>query len=263
MKWVLGFVFSFLSVVPVAFALSPTEVATRIKEGRTTHVVFDVNGVLLKRMKLRSMRHIGLGRIICELCKRNRFWDQDQLFASLRKVRSEYSGKPIFHEGREMPGVMIDWQLGTISGQEALQRCHQDLPAGEVLPEILDLMFRSKLLADVLARERSAVKLLQTLRARQIPTYVISNMDLETAERLKKKFPDIFDSMNGIIWSAAVHLVKPDRRIFLRALDDFKLDPEKTLFIDDEETNRNGAKEAGIVTMEPQYMEDLVKELEG
>ncbi|GAC1594182.1 MAG: HAD family phosphatase [Chitinophagaceae bacterium] len=60
-----------------------------------------------------------------------------------------------------------------------------------------------------------------------------------------KKLEDIFEKT---YFSHAVHLRKPDAAIYQLVLDENKLDPAETLFIDDTASNFSGAEEAGIQT---------------
>jgi HAD superfamily hydrolase (TIGR01509 family) len=242
-------------------ALTPQQILTQINNGEITSVIFDVNGALLIRNRWRSMKHVGFGSMLCALCEGKNFWDKDELFRQLRRVPSAYDGEELQHGGRVMPGIMADWQIGTVSGEEALARCNEVLNNREVLPGILRLMFNPDVLADVHEVNPDALLLLQALRARNIPTYVISNMDRITAERLTDKFSDIFGGMAGIVWSANVFAVKPTEEIFTIALERFQLDARAAVFIDDEEVNREGAENVGLRSMEETGMKTLAQGL--
>ena len=76
----------------------------------------------------------------------------------------------------------------------------------------------------------------------------------ETREIVKKaaeKFPDfkkrydVFDYMKGIVVSGQEKRVKPDAEIYRRLTDRYGLNPKKTLFIDDNQINVDGAKACG------------------
>jgi epoxide hydrolase-like predicted phosphatase len=60
-----------------------------------------------------------------------------------------------------------------------------------------------------------------------------------------KRLEDIFEK---VYFSHSVHLRKPHADIYRLVLDENKLDPSETLFIDDTASNFSGAEEAGIQT---------------
>lgn len=53
----------------------------------------------------------------------------------------------------------------------------------------------------------------------------------------------VFD---GLMWSAAEHIMKPDARIYRRFCEKFVLDPASCVFIDDNELNVLGAERIGM-----------------
>ncbi|MEO6316875.1 MAG: HAD family phosphatase [Chitinophagaceae bacterium] len=60
-----------------------------------------------------------------------------------------------------------------------------------------------------------------------------------------KRLEDLFEKA---YFSHTAHLRKPDAAIYQLVLDENKLNPEETLFIDDTESNFSGAHESGIQT---------------
>ncbi|MBN2638320.1 MAG: HAD family phosphatase [Bacteroidales bacterium] len=58
------------------------------------------------------------------------------------------------------------------------------------------------------------------------------------------QFDDLFDKA---YFSFELQMIKPDRKIYDFVLNDQKLDPSKTLFIDDRADNIEGAKHAGML----------------
>ncbi|MFL8969711.1 HAD family hydrolase [Helcococcus kunzii] len=76
--------------------------------------------------------------------------------------------------------------------------------------------------------------------------YLLSN-----ASRAQSKYWDrvpgneLFD---GVVVSANLKLMKPDEKIFKYIINEYNLDPEKTLFIDDMQRNLDGAAKLSIST---------------
>lgn len=63
--------------------------------------------------------------------------------------------------------------------------------------------------------------------------------------QLGKEAADYFD---GIITSFEAHAVKPDKEIFLKAIEKFGIDPTETLFLDDSQHNLDSAATLGFMT---------------
>jgi len=75
--------------------------------------------------------------------------------------------------------------------------------------------------------------------------YCLSNMSIENWARIKSDFS--FDKyFDGIVISAEVKLVKPDPAIYHHLLNQYKLIPEETIFIDDLSENIKTAEKLGI-----------------
>ncbi|MEO5971731.1 MAG: HAD-IA family hydrolase [Bdellovibrionia bacterium] len=242
-----------------AFAQGPNQLAAKINSGEITSVIFDVNGVLLTRNRIRSITCLGKRAIAGALLRGERFWSKKNILERLSKVSCKYDGTPLIHDGLPMPGVMVDWLMGESSSDEILERCRRELKPREILPEILNLMFSPILLTYVHDSNPDAIALLKVLRKKKLSIFVLSNMDMKTAELMKLKFPSIFDPMQGIMWSAEVHYVKPNPNIYKKFLSEFALIPEKTLFIDDEPLNREAAKLFGIEVLKETDMLELAE----
>lgn len=89
------------------------------------------------------------------------------------------------------------------------------------------------------------VKLLADLAARSVPLYGLTNMHGDTFRFLKNR-DDFWSLFKGVVVSGHVKLLKPDRRIFEHLLMEHGLAPEEVVFIDDLETNVQGARNAGL-----------------
>lgn len=76
--------------------------------------------------------------------------------------------------------------------------------------------------------------------------YALTNYaDLPFAESCQR-YADIFSLFDGMTVSAREHVTKPDQRIYHRLLDAYRLDPERTLFIDDSAANIESALNCGL-----------------
>lgn len=75
--------------------------------------------------------------------------------------------------------------------------------------------------------------------------YCLSNMPIKTFEYVSSKY-DFFSYFNGTVISGYLKLQKPEHEIYKYLLDNFSLNHEQTVFIDDNTENVNAAKELGI-----------------
>ena len=83
-------------------------------------------------------------------------------------------------------------------------------------------------------------------REKGFGVYLLSNISHYFADRANE-IP-ILALIDGCVFSAKCGLVKPSREIFAHICKKFKLDPVKTLFVDDNENNVAGARSFGLNT---------------
>ena len=63
--------------------------------------------------------------------------------------------------------------------------------------------------------------------------------------KLIKDLKSLFD---GAIFSCDYQMVKPDKEFYSLLLNKYSLDPKETIFIDDLESNLDGARKVGLDT---------------
>lgn len=91
-------------------------------------------------------------------------------------------------------------------------------------------------------------QLITDLKSQGKKLYLLSNISIGFAENYTKnpEIKRILSLFDGLIFSAKEGYVKPNRDIFEHLLNKFSLSAEETIFIDDNEKNIIGAKNAGI-----------------
>jgi HAD superfamily hydrolase (TIGR01509 family) len=82
---------------------------------------------------------------------------------------------------------------------------------------------------------------------KRIPLYLLSNTNDLHTEYFLPKYP-VFECFEDAIFSHEVQLMKPDPAIYTAALERFRIEPHKMLFIDDLAENVAAAAELGIHT---------------
>jgi 2-haloacid dehalogenase len=90
-----------------------------------------------------------------------------------------------------------------------------------------------------------SVEILQTLKARDVPLYALSNWSVETWPYARDQFAflDLFD---GLVISGFEGTKKPDKEIFEILIDRHSIMPADALFIDDRLENTDAAKQLGF-----------------
>jgi putative hydrolase of the HAD superfamily len=86
------------------------------------------------------------------------------------------------------------------------------------------------------------------LRANGIKAGVISNMFIGLAEQIRQRAPwlDRFDSYT---FSSEIRVTKPDPAIYLHSLEQLGVSAGEALFLDDRQTNVDGARAVGMESL--------------
>lgn len=90
-----------------------------------------------------------------------------------------------------------------------------------------------------------SVDILESLKARGVPLYAISNWNGEKFRETRSRFA-FLDHFRDIVVSGDARLVKPDPAIYRLLLDRNGLAAKDCLFIDDSAANVAGAEAAGM-----------------
>jgi FMN phosphatase YigB (HAD superfamily) len=92
--------------------------------------------------------------------------------------------------------------------------------------------------------------------------FVLSNASTHGYEQLSKTFPNIMSLFDGVVLSSHLGTKKPDARLYQHLLTTHKLDPFKSIFIDDKEVNVHAARAFGmhgIVCSDFNHVEEQLK----
>jgi putative hydrolase of the HAD superfamily len=83
------------------------------------------------------------------------------------------------------------------------------------------------------------------LREAGIKTAILSNMEFEMLAAMRAKFPWL-NEFKVKIYSCEIRLAKPEVEIFLHTARGLRVEPGRTLFLDDKQVNIDGARKAGM-----------------
>lgn len=89
------------------------------------------------------------------------------------------------------------------------------------------------------------VRILEALRSRGTRLYSITNFSTETYPRARARFP-FMGWFEHTVVSGELGIVKPDRRIFEHAIERCRLEPARSVLIDDMPANVEAARACGF-----------------
>lgn len=162
----------------------------------------------------------------------------------------------------DLGNVLVEWDPRRIFSDECLREIdffewNARLDAGAPFAEtVAAVRARFPQWAEQLDRFRDAwpdilgpvdhavVAIVDELRRRGVPVYVLSNSSTETLPR-SAEVQALLAKFDGVLLSGEVGILKPDQAIFDVAAERFGLDPAHTLFVDDSQANVDAALACG------------------
>ena len=104
------------------------------------------------------------------------------------------------------------------------------------------------------------IRWLGDARAAGLKTAVLSNMPADMACHVRQSF-DWLKGLDCVVLSCEVRRIKPEPEIYDRCIEGIGLPAEAALFIDDRATNVEGARKAGLMSLQFQTVEGLRNDL--
>jgi 2-haloacid dehalogenase len=157
--------------------------------------------------------------------------------------------------------VSPDWNLQQDAGRpwaeaiETLTREHPEQAA-------LIAAYRDRWLETVGGPIEPTVEILDELRGTGVQLFALSNWSAETFPLARPRFP-FLEWFDAIVLSGEVRIAKPDPRLYRHLLDSHRLNPTRTVFIDDSEPNVRAAEVLGLISIRfeggPALRRDLAK----
>ncbi len=137
--------------------------------------------------------------------------------------------------------VLLD--MGVISEEEALKRMLSRLDTEEER-DLASLCFEQWHLYNM-NHKAGMGELVRQLKEKGFGLYVCSNASLRLLECCDKVIPEakLFD---GMLFSAEVKCMKPQKEMYAHLFSRFGLQPEACFFVDDWDLNIEGAKACGM-----------------
>lgn len=113
---------------------------------------------------------------------------------------------------------------------------------------------------ELLTPIEDSVKVLKELKDAKYKVYFLSNFHLIAFEYVTKRY-DFFNLFDGGIVSYKEKSIKPENGIYKRIIEEYKIKPEESIFIDDFQGNIEGARKFNFETILFKNSKDLRERL--
>lgn len=113
---------------------------------------------------------------------------------------------------------------------------------------------------ELLTPIEDSVKVLKELKDAKYKVYFLSNFHLIAFEYVTTRY-DFFNLFDGGIVSYKEKLIKPENGIYKRIIEEYKIKPEESIFIDDSQGNIEGARKLNFETILFKNSKDLRERL--
>lgn len=148
-----------------------------------------------------------------------------------------------------------DLNLGKMTESELIQLYHQTL--GIEIAKLNELM--QKIKESMLPVDHS-FDLLNNLYQARYSLYALTDNVREIVSHLRAKY-DFWKLFKGVICSAEVGYLKPSPEIYKKLITEYGIDPSESVFIDDLNSNVEGAKSIGMFGVHFLNVDQCVEEL--
>lgn len=149
--------------------------------------------------------------------------------------------------------LMLD--RGVITEEEAVNKiCNRSVENNELIQSVMHNWY------ELFTPIEDTVKVLKELKHKGYRLYVLSNFHLLAYEDVTKRY-DFFKYFDGGIISYKKKLMKPEKDIYDKLVEKYKISPKESVFIDDTMENIESAAKLGFKAIHFINSKDLRKKL--
>lgn len=220
-------------------------------------IIFDLGDVLfttssLAKNKLLATTLLQNPMLLYYLINFN---TKQEYFKFLHSVPAVNHNK-IFHNGKPMPAIMADWQIGIAQGSKIIAKINDTLCTTQhptaiknLFAAIATFMFTPQTLASSQQLIRSMIRMVQALKNAGYKLFILSNWDERSFTIVQTNNSELFDLFDGILISGQEQMAKPSTEFFQLLLQKYNINPTTAIFIDDEPSNIATAQTLGITSI--------------
>ena len=171
----------------------------------------------------------------------------------LQIVEKELGLKPV-KDIAEEGGAIVGREMGL--GHQTAADCLNELYGGKLSKEKHEKLL--KVFEQEWPQNKKMIELAQELKKRYKVALLSNTEDIHSKRMRKEGFVDLFDEA---ILSNEVHLLKPEKPIYLLILEKLRVKAGQCVFIDDIEENTETAEKLGFKTILFKSREQCINEL--
>lgn len=210
-------------------------------EPGTKHIIFDMNGVLVK-----TKEQSGIKQLFAALLK-DKYKKKLYAFLDSLEPRCANEACACDGDGLKLPQIMCNWLKGTQSSAEILAKVDAAAHTTDsMIISIAHRIFEPEQFIETQKWVPESLKLVQELKEQGHKVYILSNWDTESFALMKEKYAQNFALFDGIVISGEVGLIKPHTSIYESTLSKYQIHPSNVCFIDDQSVNIQAAQLTGI-----------------
>lgn len=237
-----------------------------------SNIIFDLDGVLFKENKLKIARKYGLGKMLFYLItyRKNPVKIGADVFKKMHEQWDQNTETVLFYKKTPLPTCVNQWMKGLISDKvllenidkfiESLKKVHYFTSEFEktLVQQSIKVILDESEIATNMQPIAPMIKLVEKIKHDgKHNIYIISNYAKQAADFLIEKNEKFFSLFDDIIISAEIGMIKPDREIFDYFLNKHNTEPNKCIFIDDQEQNVLAAEKMGITSFQYKNFNDI------
>lgn len=232
---------------------------------QATNIIFDLGDVLFSTYQSMLVLNARISEMVSGIY--NPLVIPEKFDAFLEKlVPANPLEKPLLHNGKALPQVMVDWLRGTLTSSEIrtliIEFCDADTTffdnAAEkaAIKELALVLFTPEFFVKATYPIKRGIELVKKCYRkvdnhgnRLNKLYLVTNMDREIFAQMKAdaRFDKIFAMFDGIVVSGEEGFIKPEKEIFELLFSRYNInaDEELTFYIDDQKENIKAAHHLG------------------
>jgi putative hydrolase of the HAD superfamily len=106
--------------------------------------------------------------------------------------------------------------------------------------------------------DEKVLDLISTLKENNYKIYLLSNINPYTHEYVSKS--NLFNLVDGYVLSYQVHAIKPHKTIYQNLINKYNINPEETLFLDDNQNNIDTGNSLNLISkkVEPDNYQSII-----
>ena len=239
------------------------------------NIIFDMVGVLFLLNTRKIIRMLGLKNLFRHLVFH---WETPtktyfHMLDTLAKREGD-SADTIQYKKYLLPSCVADVILGKSPANHAGKKIKEMIKGldeegffrfaadRKMMDLITDLMYDPACIVQYADPNRPLWKMMEEIRAKNhCKIFLLTNIDSQSLELLQQRYNSIFSLFDGVVASCSVGLRKPNKEIYCHLLSEYDLDPNLSVFIDDQKENLLAAKKVGIQGIQYKSIAQCKKQL--